>query len=73
MKIYVLLKQGYEGSETICVSEDINKMLWRILWGRGKLKKKAEEKLINDISEGKENAPEECYDSDATVTEILSE
>lgn len=35
--------------------------------------KKAEEKLINDISEGKENAPEECYDSDATVTEILSE
>lgn len=46
-------------------------MLWRILWGRGKLKKKAEEKLINDISEGKE--PEECYDSDATVTEILSE
>ena len=48
-------------------------MLWRILWGRGKLKKKAEEKLINDISEGKENAPEESYDSDATVTEILSE
>ena len=48
-------------------------MLWRILWGRSKLKKKAEEKLINDISEGKENAPEECYDSDATVTEILSE
>ena len=45
----------------------------RIYWGRGKLKKKAEEKLINDISEGKENAPEECYDSDATVTEILSE
>lgn len=26
MKIYVLLKQGYEGSETICVSEDINKI-----------------------------------------------
>lgn len=25
------------------------------------------------FSEGKENAPEECYDSDATVTEILSE
>ena len=24
MKIYVLLKQGYEGSETVCVSEDIN-------------------------------------------------
>lgn len=36
-------------------------------------KEKAEEKLINDILEGKENAPEECYDSDATVTEILSE
>lgn len=26
MKIYVLLKQGYEGSDTICVSEDINKI-----------------------------------------------
>lgn len=26
MKIYVLLKQGYEGSETACVSEDINKI-----------------------------------------------
>ena len=26
MKIYVLLKQGYEGSETVCVSEDINKV-----------------------------------------------
>ena len=26
MKIYVLLKQGYEGSETVCVSEDINKI-----------------------------------------------
>lgn len=26
MKIYVLLKQHYEGSESICVSEDINKI-----------------------------------------------
>lgn len=26
MKIYVLLKQGYEGSNTVCVSEDINKI-----------------------------------------------
>ena len=26
MKIYVLSKQGYEGSETVCVSEDINKI-----------------------------------------------
>lgn len=26
MKIYVLLRQTYEGSETICVSEDINKI-----------------------------------------------
>ena len=26
MKIYVLLKQGYEGSETVLVSEDINKI-----------------------------------------------
>ncbi len=26
MKIYVLLKQGYDGNETICVSEDINKI-----------------------------------------------
>jgi hypothetical protein len=26
MKIYVLLKQGYEGSETVCVSEDIDKI-----------------------------------------------
>lgn len=26
MKIYVLLKQGYEGSGTVCVSEDINKI-----------------------------------------------
>lgn len=26
MKIYVLLKQGYEGNETVCVSEDINKI-----------------------------------------------
>lgn len=26
MKIYVLLKQGYEGSEIVCVSEDINKI-----------------------------------------------
>lgn len=26
MKIYVLLKQDYEGSETVCVSEDINKI-----------------------------------------------
>ena len=25
MKIYVLSKQGYEGSEAVCVSEDINK------------------------------------------------
>ena len=25
MKIYVLLKQVYEGSETVIVSEDINK------------------------------------------------
>lgn len=26
MNIYVLLRQGYEGSETVCVSEDINKI-----------------------------------------------
>jgi len=26
MKIYVLLRQDYEGSETVCVSEDINKI-----------------------------------------------
>ena len=26
MKIYVLLKQHYEDSETVCVSEDINKI-----------------------------------------------
>lgn len=26
MKIYVLLKQDYEGSETVCISEDINKI-----------------------------------------------
>lgn len=26
MKIYVLLKQGYEGNETVCVSENINKI-----------------------------------------------
>lgn len=26
MKIYALLKQGYEGNETVCVSEDINKI-----------------------------------------------
>ncbi len=26
MKIYVLLKQEYEGSDTVCVSEDINKI-----------------------------------------------
>ena len=26
MKIYVLSKQGYEGSEIVCVSEDINKI-----------------------------------------------
>lgn len=26
MKIYALLKQGYDGNETICVSEDINKI-----------------------------------------------
>lgn len=26
MKIYVLLKQVYDGNETICVSEDINKI-----------------------------------------------
>ena len=26
MKIYVLLKQGYEGIETVCVSENINKI-----------------------------------------------
>lgn len=24
MKIYVLSKQGYDGNETVCVSEDIN-------------------------------------------------
>ena len=24
MKIYVLLKQNYDGSDTVCVSEDIN-------------------------------------------------
>lgn len=26
MKIYVLLKQNYEGSDTVCVSENINKI-----------------------------------------------
>lgn len=26
MKIYVLLKQDYDGSDTICVSEDTNKI-----------------------------------------------
>lgn len=26
MKIYVLLRQAYEGSETVCVSVDINKI-----------------------------------------------
>jgi len=26
MKIYVLLRQDYEGSQTVCVSEDINKI-----------------------------------------------
>ena len=26
MKIYVLLRQTYEGSETVCVSVDINKI-----------------------------------------------
>lgn len=26
MQIYVLLRQDYEGSETVCVSEDINKI-----------------------------------------------
>lgn len=26
MEIYVLLNQNYEGSETVCVSEDINKI-----------------------------------------------
>lgn len=26
MKIYVLLKQDYEGNETVCVSEDIKKI-----------------------------------------------
>lgn len=26
MKIYVLLRQKYEGSDTVCVSEDINKI-----------------------------------------------
>lgn len=26
MKIYVLLRQKYEGSDTVCVSENINKI-----------------------------------------------
>ena len=26
MKIYVLLKQNHEGSDTVCVSENINKI-----------------------------------------------
>lgn len=26
MKIYVLLRQNYEGSDTVCVSENINKI-----------------------------------------------
>lgn len=26
MKIYVLIKQKYEGSDTVCVSENINKI-----------------------------------------------
>lgn len=33
-------------------------------------KKEAEEKLIDDIHLGRENAPEQCYESDAEATEI---
>ena len=42
MKIYVLSKQGYDGNETICVSEDINKIrssIWNL------------EKWRNDLSD----------------------
>lgn len=33
-------------------------------------KEEAEEKLIDAIGEGRENAPDECYDSDATAEEL---
>ena len=33
-------------------------------------KEEAEEKLIDAINEGKENAPDQCYDSDAETTEM---
>ncbi len=35
MKIYVLLVQGYEGNETICVSEDIKKIYESIEENKG--------------------------------------
>lgn len=33
MKIYVLLRQKYEGSDTVCVSENINKIRTSICEG----------------------------------------
>ena len=33
-------------------------------------KEEAEEKLIDAINEGRENAPDQCYDSDAEATEM---
>ena len=33
-------------------------------------KEEAEEKLIDAINEGRENAPDQCYDSDAESTEM---
>ena len=36
-------------------------------------KEEAEGKLLNDIWTGNENPPEECYESDAVVTDVLEE
>lgn len=33
-------------------------------------KEEAEEKLIDAIKEGRENAPDQCYDSDTEATEM---
>ena len=34
------------------------------------VKEEAEEKLIDAIKKGRENAPDQCYDSDAEATEM---
>ena len=34
------------------------------------LREEAEEKIIEDICEGRENPPEQCYDSGAEVMEM---